>query len=341
MEKAKCRVCVTGAAGFIASSLVKKLLEKGYTVHATLRNLGDVSKVELLKSFPHADTRLVLFQADMYNPIEFEQAIHGCTFVFHVATPLQHTDGFQFRNTTEAAVSTANSIAISCIKSGSVRRLIFTASVFAASPMKDDGNGFKDSMDETCWTPLNPSFPYSNDFSKDYVVSKTLAEKELLSYESNEKDGGLEVVTLACGLVGGDTILSYTPGSVSTLISQLTNDTSCFQFLRFMEEMLGKIPIVHIDDVCEAHILCMENPSITGRFLCASFYVSAAELANCYQLYYPEFNVKQEYLEGPKRDIKWGSTRLIEKGFEYKCDLKMIIDDSIRCARRTGDLQAQ
>jgi hypothetical protein len=34
------RVCVTGSAGFIGSWLVKKLLERGYTVHATLRNTG-------------------------------------------------------------------------------------------------------------------------------------------------------------------------------------------------------------------------------------------------------------------------------------------------------------
>ncbi|XVF22406.1 hypothetical protein REPUB_Repub12eG0169700 [Reevesia pubescens] len=339
MEKANCRICVTGAAGFVGSSLVKKLLEKGYTVHATLRNLGELSKVELLKSFPHADTRLMLFQADMYNPNEFEEAIHGCTFVFHVATPFQHTAGSQFKDTTEATVSSINSIAMACIKSGSVRRLIYTASVCSASPMKDDGNGFKDSMDETCWTPLSLSFVYSDDYLKAYTESKTLAEKELLNYESNARDGGLEVVTLACGVVGGDTVLSYTPGSVASLISMLTNHSSPYRAWRFTEELLGKIPIVHINDVCEAHIFCMENPSISGRFLCASSYVSSAEIANFYQLYYPEFHVKQEYLDGPKTDIKWGSTRLIEKGFEYKCDLKMIIDDSIRCGRRTGDLQ--
>jgi cinnamoyl-CoA reductase len=33
-------VCVTGAGGFIASWLVKLLLEKGYTVRGTVRNPG-------------------------------------------------------------------------------------------------------------------------------------------------------------------------------------------------------------------------------------------------------------------------------------------------------------
>jgi nucleoside-diphosphate-sugar epimerase len=33
-------VCVTGASGFIASWLVKLLLERGYTVRGTIRNPG-------------------------------------------------------------------------------------------------------------------------------------------------------------------------------------------------------------------------------------------------------------------------------------------------------------
>ncbi|XP_031260367.1 putative anthocyanidin reductase [Pistacia vera] len=338
MEKRNCKVCVTGGAGYVGSWLVKKLLEKGYTVHATLRNLDDRSKVNFLKSFPDADTRLLLFEADLYDPDKFEFAIQGCEFVFHVATPFRHTDGSQFKNMTEATIAAAKSIAKSCIRSGTVKRLIYTSSMISASPLTHDGTSFKDCIDETCWTPLNLSFTNDNLSIMEYRHSKIQTEKEMLSYGSNTDGDRLEVVTLDIGLVGGETLLSYTPSTVAMYISQLTNSKHLYQALRFTEDLLGKIPMVHVDDVCEAHIFCMENPSINGRFLCASSYVSSAQIANYYQQNYPEFHFNQEYLDGPKREIIWGGTKLIEKGFEYKYDTKMILDGSIECARRTGGL---
>ena len=114
------RVCVTGGSGYVAASLVKTLLQNGHIVHATLRNLGnlkylkfnppislfsqkeknqfdfvflfqdDESKVGILKSLPNATTNLVLFEADIYKPHQFEAAITGTHFVFHLATPMHH-----------------------------------------------------------------------------------------------------------------------------------------------------------------------------------------------------------------------------------------------------------
>ncbi|KAL3536723.1 hypothetical protein ACH5RR_000089 [Cinchona calisaya] len=322
------KVCVTGAAGYLGSSLVHKLLEKGYTVHATLRNLGDATKVELLKSLPFADTRLVLFQADTYNPDEFAQAIQGCQVVFHLATPLQHnTQSSQYKNTSEAAVAGVKSIADSCIKSGTVKRLIYTASVTASSALKDDGNGYKDFMDETCWTPLNVSFRYAIDPLVAYAHSKTLAEKEVLSYNDGNK---LDVVSLVCGLVGGYTLQSSIAESMRVLVSQITKDKMRYQTLRFLEEVIGKVPIVHIEDVMETHIFCMEKTGFTGRFLCASDFLKSAEIATLIQSNWPDITIPDEFVEDSKREIRWGSTKLEELGFQYKYDAKITISDTLK-----------
>ncbi|KAI6702581.1 hypothetical protein NL676_011717 [Syzygium grande] len=330
------RVCVTGGSGYIGSWIVKRLLERGYTVHATVRNSGDERKVGFLKSFPNAETGLVLFEADLYNPHDFEKAIRGCQYVFHVATPLHHDpSSSKFKDTSEAAVAGVKSIAESCIRSGTVRRLIYTATVMAASPMKDDAKCFAEAMDESCWTPLNLSGPHSSEqFMEDYVKSKTQSERELLKY-----DGVIEIVSIALGLVGGSTIRSALPDSLRVLIAQATNDGTSYRVLRILEEVTGKVPVVHIEDACEAHIFCISKQrSISGRFLCASDYVKTADIAHHIKKSFPEIQIPEEFIEDTGREIVWGSSKLEETGFKYKYDLKTILEDSINCARMAGEI---
>uniref|UniRef100_I1QC00 NAD-dependent epimerase/dehydratase domain-containing protein n=1 Tax=Oryza glaberrima TaxID=4538 RepID=I1QC00_ORYGL len=158
------RVCVTGASGYIATCLIKKLLQRGCVVHATLRNLGDEKKTAPLKELPGAVERLVLFEADMYDADTFEPAIAGCEFVFLLATPLHHDPrSTKYKNTTEAAVDAMRIILQQCERSKTVRRVIHTASVTATSPLREDGGeGYKDFINESCWTPLDHSHSYNN-----------------------------------------------------------------------------------------------------------------------------------------------------------------------------------
>lgn len=72
----------------------------------------------------------------------------------------------QYNDTVEATISAVKKIADICIRSRTVKRLIYTASVVAASPLKDDGSGYKITIDESCWTPLHLNIPYSNHLLK-------------------------------------------------------------------------------------------------------------------------------------------------------------------------------
>ncbi|KAK9040665.1 hypothetical protein V6N11_015806 [Hibiscus sabdariffa] len=120
---------------------------------------------------------------------------------------------------------------------------------------------------------------------------------------------------------------------------QATKNKLWFGTLRFLEELLGKVPILHLEDVCDALILCMEKPSINGRFLCASAYVSSAENAGHHQTSFPEIEIPDEFVEKLERKIVWGSTKLKEAGFEYKYDVKTILEDSINSALNLGELK--
>ncbi|KAG6423219.1 hypothetical protein SASPL_113608 [Salvia splendens] len=325
------KVCVTGGAGYLASFLIKTLLERGYTVHATLKSLGDATKVELLKGLAHAETRLKLFEADIYNPTDFEDAIQGCSFVFHLAMPMLHySHSSKYKNTSEAGVGAVKIIAESCIRSNTVKRLIYTASIMAASPLKVDASGYEDVVDETCWTPLNLSYQMYSD----YISSKTQSEKEVARYNGR----GIEVVSLACGLVGGETLQCFTSASMAVLIAQAMDDGTLYKGLRCVEDLLSKVPIAHIVDVIEAHIFAMENPDINGRFLVANAFLKSAEIAVLIQKLHPDITIPPKFVEDTKRETKWGSRKLQDLGFQYICDADKIIYDSIVCAKRLGNI---
>ncbi|KAF9596842.1 hypothetical protein IFM89_013890 [Coptis chinensis] len=80
-------VCVTGASGYIASWLVKLLLERGYTVKASVRDPNDSRKTEHLRRLPGANDRLHLFKANLVDEGCFDSIINGCEGVFHTASP--------------------------------------------------------------------------------------------------------------------------------------------------------------------------------------------------------------------------------------------------------------
>lgn len=78
-------VLVTGATGFVASEVIKQLLEKGYSVKGTVRSLSKA--LHLQKLADALPGTLELLEADLLKEGDFDAAVAGCSYVFHVASP--------------------------------------------------------------------------------------------------------------------------------------------------------------------------------------------------------------------------------------------------------------
>jgi len=294
--------------------------------------------VGLLKGLPGADTRLFLFEADIYDPDTFGSAIEGCEFVFLVATPLVHEPhNTKCKDTTESSLQGIHKILKFCEQSGTVRRVVYTGSVVATSPWKEDFTGYKDFIDESNWTTIDLPYPHYTDHLRGYTSSKTLSEKEILKY-NREGEGGLEVVSLDCGLVGGDTILPYTPaGSVLVIVSPFTGNEQCHIALKFLQGLLCSVPLVHIDDVCEAHIFCIERPVMAGRFLCAVDCPTMKDFVDYFAQKFPDLKLIKE-VEGEGKRVKGCSQKLVDLGFKYKFGVEETLSASVECTKRLGGL---
>ncbi|MQM10800.1 hypothetical protein Taro_043700 [Colocasia esculenta] len=328
------RVCVVGASGRVGSWLVKKLLERGHIVHATIRNIHDPEKAGLVKRLQGADSRLHLFEADLFHPHQIDQAIHGCEFVFLVAFPTKPFNSDAERDAAaEGVLAILQSVLSTCERSGTVKRLIYTGSVVTTSPLDEQGLFSRDLIDESCWTKPDAQIPYPSDFAKFYTSIKTASEELLASY--GVKEGELEVVILDCGVVGGDALVDSVFG-VRSLLSPLIENTALLANFVFLQNLLHSVPLVHLDDACEAHLFCMDVPltSGSGRFLCASDYPSVGEIMAYYRRKYPELIALEPEVCGS--NIKGGSSKLTDMGFEYKYSMEQILDESIKFARKLG-----
>lgn len=79
---------------------------------------------------------------------------------------LAHIIHEQYKDTAEAALDGIHTIMKLCKQSGMVRRVVYTGSVVASSPWKEDFTGYKDCIDESHWTTIDLPYPYYTDHLK-------------------------------------------------------------------------------------------------------------------------------------------------------------------------------
>jgi dihydroflavonol-4-reductase len=239
------RVCVTGATGFVASWLVRELLERGIHVRGTVRR---VAGADHLRALPGASDHLELVEADLTVPDSFEAAVRGCAVVFHTASPYVIQVDDPQRDLVDPAVSGTLGVLRACAAAPDVTRVVLTSSMAAVTDEPDASRVLTEAdWNEKSTLQRNP-----------YYLSKTMAERAAWTFIERERPT-FDLVALNPFMIMGP---SLAPGlNVSNkIIADLVNGV----YPGILSLTWG---IVDVRDVAHAHVRAAEVQAAHGRYL--------------------------------------------------------------------------
>ncbi|CAJ1501417.1 NAD-dependent epimerase/dehydratase family protein [[Mycobacterium] holstebronense] len=259
-------VLVTGGSGYIASWIVRYLLEDGHSVRATVRDPEKAHGLEHLHALAARHPgQLSLHRADLLEPGSFSEAMQGCQLVIHTASPfLLGTIGDADRQLVRPALEGTRNVLSAVDQTPSVARVVLTSSVAAIYGDNADMKG-KTCFTEADWnttsTPEHQPYPYS----------KTVAERAAWQIQQSQKRWDL--VTIHPSLVLGPSLTTASAsGSMDTM-----------QHFIDMSMALGapalQMGCVDVRDVARAHITAGYTPGAQGRYVVNSEVVSMLELS--------------------------------------------------------------
>jgi len=258
------RVLVTGGSGFIGSHAILQLLAAGHEVRTTVRSLKRRDDVlEMLRTGgAESVDRLTFAETDLGKDAGWAEAVTGCDFVLHVASPFPPRVP-KDENDLIVPAREGTLRVLRASRDAGVKRVVLTSS-FAAI-----GYGHKEQsapFDETNWTNLD------GEGLTPYVKSKTLAEHAAWDFLARE-GGGLELSVVNPVLVLGPALDHDTSSSI--LIVQ-----------KLMDGAMPGVPqmtfgLVDVRDVADLHLRAMTSPAANGeRFLAVGGdFVSFLEIA--------------------------------------------------------------
>ncbi|CAN1308201.1 Protein BRI1-5 ENHANCED 1 [Linum perenne] len=304
MAETKGVLCVTGGTGFIASCLITQLLHRGYTVHTTIRSSSGERDISYLTTLPGATDRLHIFEASLEDPVSFLPAIQGCRGVFHVAHLRESRDGNT--NPEAAAVEATVGVLRVCAESKTVKRVVFTSSIAATVPGR---NNVRSDVDETTWTDVDALRGVVGGAAFNTLSVKTATEKAAVEFADRN---GMDVVTLLPAVVVGPFICPAVPTSVKLALGLL---------------------------LARAHIFVMESPDAKGRYICSSTNITSLEMWEFLSTNYPLLHLPfKESLKISGNGVVYrvSSKKLLDLGFEFKHGLGDMVDGAIQSCKHGG-----
>ncbi|MFI5586103.1 NAD-dependent epimerase/dehydratase family protein [Amycolatopsis sp. NPDC051758] len=249
-------VLVTGGTGYVAGWCITRLLDEGYTVRTTVRDRSRADGVRqaVASVSPRADS-LEFAVADLTSDAGWAEAVAGCTYVLHVASPLGGKDPLVPARDGTLRVLRAAAAA-------GVRRVVTTSAANAASPASYTTDGV---TDETLWTdPAAPGLPA-------YRRSKAAAERAAWDFMATY-DGPMTLTTVLPGAVFGPVLTTDNLGSVQIITRLVTGAVPG-------TPRIG-LEVVDVRDLADVHLRAMTAPEAAGqRFLATGEFLWMHDIA--------------------------------------------------------------
>lgn len=248
-------VMITGATGYVAGHIVKKLLEEGLTVHAPVRDPQNKEKLKYLDAIADKTPGAIqYFKADLLENGSYDEAMQGCELVFHTASPFINSVKNPQKQLVEPALEGTRNVLGSANRTESVKRVVLTSSCAAivgdTMDLLDLPNG---TATEETWntTSTVKHIPYS--------YSKTVAERE--AWKICEAQDRWDLVTINPTFILGPGINPVATSESFNFMKQLGDGT-----------MKGGAPgmeigVVDVQDVALAHYKAGFTPEAKGRHI--------------------------------------------------------------------------
>jgi dihydroflavonol-4-reductase len=253
------KVLVTGATGFIAGHCVEELLTHGYAVRGTVRSLATADVAHLHALARRTGGSLELVEARLDADAGWAEAVDGCTYVWHVASPNPSQVPKDADELIRPAVDGTLRVLRAAAASGTVRRVVLTSSIDTVRHGHDRAE--QRVYTEADWSDVERCDPYPK--------SKVYAERAAWDFV---RDQPLELVTVNPGLVLGPLLHAQRPTSIEVIRLLLARGMPAVPRLGFA--------VVDVRDIAAAHRLAMEVPEAAGnRYICAGEHMWAGDLA--------------------------------------------------------------
>jgi dihydroflavonol-4-reductase len=236
---------VTGVSGYLASWLAKFLLDEGMRVRGTVRSLQDAERLAALEALlPGVD----LVAADLRSDAGWAEAVAGCRWVFHVASPQAVASEV---DRTGGAVQGTERLLRAAFAEASLEKVVLTSSEAAIAYGHPRS---RQVFTEDDWTVLDGPAGRA-----DYFRSKTLAEQAgwRLARDADVNPRGVPLAVINPSFIAGPSLVPWARYSLETLRGLADGSVP------IMPDMTNRI--VDVRDCALMHIALMNDPEADGQ----------------------------------------------------------------------------